>query len=107
MTDNENGPPDEERPPKGPINSLGSHHTTPAGIEYSRGIRRRRAASWRIPGGDPWRYEPPVGGYEEAAMHLLELGLTPGLCLPAMRQMWRDSPESRRVVRIISERWAA
>jgi hypothetical protein len=72
-----------------------------------KALRRRRAASQRLPGGDPWRYEPPVAGYEDAAVHLLELGLTPGLCLPALRRMWRSGSESRRVAQTISERWEA
>ena len=105
MTNRENGPPEEERPPKGPINSLGSHHTTPTGIEYSRGLRRRRAAGWRLPGGDPWRYEPPTAGYELAAAHLLEAGFPPAPCLLAMRQMWKSGPESRRIAQAVAERW--
>lgn len=46
---------------------------------YVTALHRRRAASWRIVDGDPWRYEPPVGGYGLAAAHLLELDVPGGV----------------------------
>jgi hypothetical protein len=100
----------EERPPKGPLNSLSSLHTAnpTASIVASR---RRRDASHRLPVlesglSDPWWYpEPGDRGYEHAAMHLLSLGLTPSPNLPAMRAMYRCGGESRRVAQVISERW--
>lgn len=72
---------------------------------YVEGLHRRRAASCRIVGGDPWRYEPPIAGYELAAAHLCELGLTPGLDLPALRSMWKAGGEPQRLAQVIAERW--
>jgi hypothetical protein len=80
-------------------------------INVARQLPVRRATSWRLPlldsrKSDPWWYpEPGECGYPEAAAHLLDCGLTPAPNLPAMRSMWKASPESRRVARIISERW--
>jgi hypothetical protein len=72
--------------------------------------RRRRAASWRLPAldscrRDPWWYEPPTAGYEQAAMHLLELGLPPAPNPEAMTAMWTAGAEGRRLARVIAERW--
>jgi hypothetical protein len=68
-------------------------------------LRARRAASWRIPGGDPWFYEPPAAGYELAAEHLIDHGLLPAPNLSAMRSMWRAGGQSQRTARFIAERW--
>ena len=74
-------------------------------------LRARRVASWRLPvlescgRSDPWHYEPPTTGYEAAALHLLELGLTPAPNIPAMQAMWTAGGESRRAVQIVAERW--
>src|SRR5271154_7187335 len=70
-----------------------------------QGLHRRRAASRRIVDGDPWRYEPPTAGYELAAAHLLELGLTPAPNVAALRVMWKTRGESQRAAWTISERW--
>jgi hypothetical protein len=80
--------------------------------DYCRHLRGRRSASWRLPvldsgRADPWHYEAGERGYPEAAEYLIACGLTPAPNLSAMRSMWQDSPESRRVARIISERWVA
>jgi hypothetical protein len=102
------GTSNEERPPKGPINSLGSHHTTPAD-DHSTGSARqarcRRAASWRIVGGDPWRYGSPTAGYEAAADHLLELGLTLAPNRDGLRLMWKRSRHHRRAAARIAVAW--
>lgn len=73
---------------------------------------RRREASYRLPPlehsgrRDPWHYDPPgERGYEDAAAHLLELGLTPAPHVPAMRSMWKRGGRSFRAARIIAERW--
>lgn len=84
--------------------------TNTSTASYSEQVRRRRRASWRAPPlesghADPWRYPPPVAGYECAARHLLDLGLTPAPNLPAMRAMHRCGSESRRVAEVIAERW--
>jgi len=67
--------------------------------------RARRAASYRIVHGDPWRYEPIAAGYEAAAAHLLELGLTPAPNVPALRSMWKARGDSQRLAWTVSERW--
>jgi hypothetical protein len=72
---------------------------------YVTALHRRRAASWRIVDGDPWRYEPPVGGYGLAAAHLLELGLTPAPSLGCLRRMWNSGGRQRLDAEIIAERW--
>jgi len=71
---------------------------------------RRRDASWRLPAlesgrFDPWHYEPPTAGYEDAAAHLLELGLTPAPDIPALQAMWKSGRDSRAVAQLIVERW--
>jgi hypothetical protein len=74
-------------------------------------LRIRRAASWRLPApcsgrSDPWWYpEPGERGYEDAAAHLLELGLTPAPNPAALRAMWMAGGQSRRAAEVIAERW--
>jgi hypothetical protein len=75
-------------------------------------LHRRRSASWRLPvldsgRSEPWLYGdgPALRGYEDAAVHLLSLGLTPAPNLPALREMWRAGAEIRLVAQVISERW--
>ena len=74
-------------------------------------LRIRRAASWRLPAScsgrsDPWWYpEPGERGYEDAAAHLLELGLTPAPNPAALRAMWMAGGQSRRYAEVIAERW--
>jgi hypothetical protein len=53
---------------------------------------------------DPWWHEPPTAGYEIAAAHLLECGLTPAPDIDGLRQMWR-SGNGRRMAGLIAERW--
>jgi hypothetical protein len=70
---------------------------------------RRRAASQRLPvldcrRSDPWWHEPPTAGYEDAAAHLLERGLTPAPDRDGLRRMWR-SGNSRRMAGLIAQRW--
>lgn len=108
-----NGPPKEDWPPKGPTNSFSSHHATATASEYIAGIRRREA-SRRAPKlehldrSDPWWYAPPdERGYESAAHHLLDLGLTPAPNHEGLRVMWKRGGSSRRAAELIAERWAA
>lgn len=75
-------------------------------------LRARRAASWRLPvqdssrRADPWWYEPPGDrGYEEAAAHLLALGLTPAPNTAALRAMWKAGGQTRHAASIIVEAW--
>lgn len=79
-------------------------------------LRRRRAASWRLPvlasgRADPWHYPPPettdrnVAGYRAAARHLLGLGLLPYPFLPELRVLWRRGGDDQRLVREVAERW--
>lgn len=102
-----NGPPKDDRPPENrePINSFSGRHATPTATNCKGQLRRRRDASRRLPGGDPWHYEPLTVGYEPAARHLLALGLTPAPNVAAMREIWKANAESRRIVQIIVERW--
>jgi len=77
---------------------------------YVQGLRRRRAAADGLsvlPSGkaDPWTYEPPTSGYEQAAEHLLELGLTPAPNLEGLRVMRNRGGHQRRAAETISERW--
>lgn len=77
---------------------------------YVQGLRRRRAASYRLPvlesgSADPWSYERSDAGYEEAAEHLLELGLTPAPNLDGLRVMRSRGGHQRRTADTITERW--
>ena len=95
--------------PHGPEPETQPHHKAGA-AEYIAGLRRRRAASRRLPvlddgHADPWCYPPPQRGYEAAAAHLLAYGLTPAPNLDAMRRMWRCGGEARRIARAVAERW--
>jgi hypothetical protein len=85
-------------------------------LDYIEGLRRRRAASYRLPvlesgRSDPWYYDPPApsehatDGYCAAAAHLIGMGLLPAPDLGAMRLMWRRDSEQRRLSRYIAERW--
>jgi hypothetical protein len=106
--------PDQGRP-----STNSSHHSKqPTGANYTghraeQQLRCRRSASRRLAildsgRADPQAYEPPgVIGYEDAAFHLLSMGLTPAPNLPAMRAMWAAGGESRRVAQVIAERWAS
>lgn len=74
-------------------------------------LRRRRGASHRLQqldSGvcDPWRYEPPTGGYPEAAAHLLAHGLTPAPNAAALREMWKAGGDERAAAQTVRERWA-
>ena len=83
-----------------------------AAAEYITGIHRRRNASRRIEGGDPWRYDDPdeiteqyVDGYRDAAEHLLNQGLAPAPNLRALRVMWRRGGEDQRLAIRVAEMW--
>jgi hypothetical protein len=63
---------------------------------------------------DPWtcrHYDAPespernVEGYYATAQHLLAAGLLPAPNVPAMRILWRQDGEQRRVARLVAERW--
>lgn len=72
-----------------------------------RQLHARRYASRRLPGGDPWRrYERPgVRGYEEAALHLLDCGVTPAPNRDGLRAMWRRDEHSRQAAVFIAQAW--
>jgi hypothetical protein len=75
-----------------------------------RNLTRRRAASQRLPAldcgrSDAWYYEPPTAGYELAAAHLLEHGLTPAPDVDGLRAMWRRGGCHRRAAGLIAQRW--
>lgn len=48
-----------------------------------------------------------VRGYRRAAAHLIAAGLLPAPCLEELRALWRESPEDRRLVAVITEHWEA
>jgi hypothetical protein len=112
MTNPRNGPLKREEP--GPTPEAGPNRklvdTTTNQVEFT-GLRRRRAASWRLPvlesgRSDPWWYpEPGERGYAAASAYLLALGLTPAPNPPALRAMWLAGAESRRVAQVVAERW--
>jgi hypothetical protein len=111
-----------------PRNGEGRATTSPAdtkevdthtnGTEYIAGIRRRRAATYRLPRRDcgcvdPWTCrcddrgpsDRMVAAYEAAAETLLNEGFAPAPFLPEMRAMWSKSNRSREMVRTIASRW--
>lgn len=82
-----------------------------SGFEEVAAGRRRHEAARRLLAlesgrSDPWRYPAPgVDGYDDAAQHLLSLGLTPAPNHEALRAMWRRGGRSRRAAELVSERW--
>jgi hypothetical protein len=106
-------PPERESRPAG--NGTASNSTSPSGSHstvYTRQLRARRAASWRLPAldhtglSDPWHYDASgIGNYAAAAAHLLEQGLTPAPDLEALRVMRRRGGHHRRNAETITERW--
>jgi hypothetical protein len=118
------GPPERERP--GPHPETGPNHKALADTntlaenntvqprqciaDTVAGLHRRRQASWRLAElesrrSDPWSYAPSSAGYEDAAAHLLELGLTPAPNLAGLHEMWKAGGESRAAAQVIAERW--
>lgn len=102
--------PDNENRPAG----NGAESTTASGANhYIAGLRRRRAATYRLPAldcghADPTcRHDTPTSGYAQAAAHLLQLGLTPAPNLPALRNMWRAGGDNQRLAIQIAQRWEA
>uniref|UniRef100_A0A5Q5BKW4 Uncharacterized protein n=2 Tax=unclassified Mycobacterium TaxID=2642494 RepID=A0A5Q5BKW4_MYCSS len=95
------------------------HHAAGT-ADYIAGLRRRRAATYRLPVlacgcADPWtcRHHTKHGsvtdqfvdGYRDAAEHLLASGLTPPPNLPAMRAMWKRGGHDQRLAVRIAELW--
>ena len=95
---------------------------TTTATQYIEGLRRRRAAAYRVPPyrstcscADPWTCrcdeavqqpsERMVDAYRDAASSLLTAGLTPAAFVPEMRQLWRRDAEQRKLARLIAERW--
>lgn len=97
-------PPERESRPGG-NRAASSSATATDSSDIPCQLRRRRAESRRLPGGDPWRYEPPTEGYEAAAQHLLELGLAPSLNCEALQAMRRRGGRSLRAAKLIAQRW--
>ena len=68
---------------------------------------------WGVVVRDPWTCRhhdgPPsekmLDAYAEAAAHLVNIGLTPGPNIPAMRRMWRRGGDGFRLAVQIAERW--
>jgi hypothetical protein len=97
--------------------------TTPTAVgsqQYIAGLRRRRAATYRVPRlecgscADPWTcrcYDDPeptprmVDAYRDAVQTISGAGMTPAAFVPEMRAMWRRGGEYRRLAQTIAERW--
>jgi hypothetical protein len=124
MSNPHNGPPKEvegrttphhqgDRPSTSQTNQLHSHAAAdaPHSSRTCGQMRARRAASQRLAAldsgrSDPWSYpEPGERGYADAAVHLLELGLTPAPNPAALRAMWTAGGQSRRAAEVIAKRW--
>jgi hypothetical protein len=89
-------------------NTISSLHATNRVQDnaYARQLKLRRAASRRLPDGDPWRYNRPgVAGYADAAAHLIELGLCPAPNVPALRAMWKAGGDNRYRAEFIAKTW--
>jgi hypothetical protein len=75
--------------------------------DVSSQLRRRRNASYRRPElehigrSDPWHFEPPTAGYEDAAAHLLSHAPDP----EGLREMWKRGGHERLDAETIAERW--
>jgi len=112
------GPPrdDEGRAPTDPADvKVDNHPNATDATAIAVQLRRRRAASYRLPvldcgRSDPWYYDRPelsertADGYCAAALHLIAAGLLPAPDLGAMRILWRRDTEQRNVARQIAER---
>lgn len=64
-----------------------------AGCEHQAGVKPRQSDG------------APIAGYEAAARHLLGRGLLPAPNLPALRAMWREGGQKRRLAVFIAESW--
>lgn len=111
-------PANEESRPAG--NGAASKVTSQGCAQYIAGIRRRRAATYRLPvlncgHADPWTCkchdntdeatDQYIDGYRDAAQHLLAQGLTPAPNLPAMRGMWKRGGDDQRLAVRIAQLW--
>ena len=98
---------DEERRPAG--NGAAST-TTPSSHQYIAGLRRRRAATYRVEQldcgcgtSDPWICrctQPPlsdraVDGWRDAATHVRAEGMTPALPIEVLRALYRRGGQDR------------
>jgi hypothetical protein len=118
-----NGPPKREEP--SPTPETGPNHKALADTRtntrnptaIARQLRARRAATFRVERlscgvhADPWvcrcGLPDPASGYESAAVHLLELGLTPAMNHEGLRSMWRCGGQQRQAAELIAQRWEA
>lgn len=116
-------PPEKEvGPPKGP-NGRSGHHTTPTSTEYIAGLRRRRAASRRLPvlpcgHSDPWvcgtcypnlypLTEALVEKREESMVSaikaLFDAGVLPVINVDDARSLWRRGGRARALMQDLHE----
>lgn len=97
-----------------------SRHQETGSAEYIAGLRRRRAATYRLPQlecgcVETWPHkcdsqepsEQSVDGYAAAARHLLDYSLLPAPQLAEMRRLWNRKGRDRQLVQHIAERWVA
>lgn len=103
MTVPTGGPPRKDAgPATGPApNTTTKSCAQSSARDHVAGLRRRRGASWRIPGGDPWRYSAPpptdrqIDGWTAATLHLLDGRLTPLVPAEVRRAWWRRGGSDR------------
>lgn len=80
--------------------------------DTAAGLRRRRAASWRLPvldtgHADPIRpYRGRCGDYGAAVIHLDDHGLTAYPDADGLRAMWRVGGRDRAVAQRVATCWA-
>ena len=117
QTEPRNGPPPRES--GGRAHTLGPAHTQvddnhDTHADYIAGLKRRRAATYRVQPldcgcRDPWICRSPsermVDAYREAVLTISAVGMTPAPFLPEMRIMWRRGGTDRDLVRTIATRW--
>lgn len=101
MSINENSPGANPGAISPELTTTSTHHSTDGSADYIHGLRRRRAASWRIPPlvcghVDPWtcdhKTEPTgveVDGAASAAAHLRALGFAPVFPVTMCRALYR------------------
>jgi hypothetical protein len=90
----------------------------PPGDSIPVQLRRRRDAALRLEPlvcgcRDPWpcrchdyeQSDVQFDAYQDAAQHLMELDLSPGPDVVAMRRMWRRGGHSQRLAMEIADRW--
>jgi hypothetical protein len=120
MTNHLHGPPEREKP--GPTPGTGPNHKAladtntnvsksktsgqPEAFDTVAAARRRRQASYRLAGGDPWRrYRGRAGGYPQAVAHLADHGLCAYPEIEELRAMYRAGGQNGLLAQRIAQCW--